>query len=92
MSDDEIMTHFGWDIVCESPLEVSDNEGSFASGFAAQITIDYFKNEYEIEQREKIIAESEDIKHKYIIKEITLNEYFKQIQELRDKLLKDSKK
>ena len=82
MTDDEIMTHYGWDIVCE---------GNFASGFPAQLTIDHFKNEYEMEQREKKIEELEEVKRRYVIKEIDLNEFLKQTQDLSDKLLEDNK-
>lgn len=35
-----ILSLLGWEIQCQSPLEVSDNEGNFASGFAAKIVID----------------------------------------------------
>lgn len=30
----------GWSIISESPLEIQDEDGNFASGFAAKIVMD----------------------------------------------------
>lgn len=39
----ELLSEGGWTIECQSPLEIRHEDGSFASGFAAQIVIDYYK-------------------------------------------------
>ena len=43
MTLDEILEQEGWSMDCESPLELSHEDGSFASGQAAQIVIDSLK-------------------------------------------------
>lgn len=45
-SDIAILKANGWEIECESPFEIRNVESeSFASGEAAQIVLDYLKNE-----------------------------------------------
>ncbi len=34
---DKILEKLGWTVVCESPYEIEHEDGSFASGMAAQI-------------------------------------------------------
>ena len=46
---DKILKHYGWQVICESPFEISHNDGSFASGQAARYLIDSLNEEYEIE-------------------------------------------
>lgn len=44
--DKEILEHFGWEIVCQSPFEIQHRDGSFASGQAARFVLDECKKEY----------------------------------------------
>ncbi len=44
LSDEELLNSFGWSIECESPLEVSHTDGSFASGQAVKYLIDGLRN------------------------------------------------
>lgn len=39
------MEEEGWLIECESPFEIRNSDGSFASGFAAKIVYDYYRDE-----------------------------------------------
>ena len=41
-NSEKILEKYGWIVECELPLEIRHNEtGSFASGVAAEIVIDY---------------------------------------------------
>lgn len=37
----KIAEELGWTIECESPLEIRDADGNFATGLAALIVLDY---------------------------------------------------
>jgi len=37
---DKILEALGWTVVCESPYEIEHEDGSSASGMAAQIVVD----------------------------------------------------
>jgi hypothetical protein len=43
LSDEDILLEGGWTIECFSPFEIRHEDGSFASGQAAQIVLDYLK-------------------------------------------------
>jgi hypothetical protein len=43
---DELLEHFGWTMICESPLELKHDDGSFASGQAASYLIEGLKEEF----------------------------------------------
>lgn len=43
MTDEELLLENGWIIECESPFEISHEDGSTATGFAAQIVLEYLK-------------------------------------------------
>lgn len=82
--DDNILEHFGWTMECQSPLEVSDENGDFARGFPAQLVIDHFRKEFENDHREKLIAAFDDINRKYGNNEINFGEYLAEIQKATD--------
>lgn len=42
----KLLEHFGWTIECESPLEISHEDGSFASGQAADMVAHCVENEW----------------------------------------------
>ena len=44
-STESKLAEYGWTIECESPLEVRHEDGSFASGQAAEIVIDFLMAE-----------------------------------------------
>ena len=44
---EEILKKEGWIVECKSPLEIRhEDSGGFASLFAAELIIDYFKRDY----------------------------------------------
>jgi len=43
MTDEELLSENGWTIECESPFEISHEDGSTATGLAARIVLDYYK-------------------------------------------------
>ena len=45
--DIELLEENGWTVECESPFEVRHEDGSFATGYAAQIVLDRVKQEHE---------------------------------------------
>lgn len=47
MSDEEILKEMGWTIECQSPFEIRHEDGSFASGQAAQYCLDNIKKEFD---------------------------------------------
>jgi hypothetical protein len=47
MTDKEILEKAGWKIDCESPFEISHDEGSIATGMAARIVTDVLREEQE---------------------------------------------
>ena len=42
----EFLEKEGWTIECESPFELRNVDGSFASGQAAKLVIEHIKNSY----------------------------------------------
>lgn len=46
--DEAILTKNGWEIECESPFEIRHEDGSFATGQAAQIVLEELRGEEEI--------------------------------------------
>ncbi len=48
-TDEQILTHFGWECICQSPYELQHTDGSFASGQAAYYLLDGLKDEYKNE-------------------------------------------
>lgn len=40
LNKEELLEKLGWTIECQSPLEIRDKNGNFASGFAAKIVMD----------------------------------------------------
>lgn len=43
MTDEQILEHYGWMLECESPFEISDENGARAKGLAASIVIRYLR-------------------------------------------------
>lgn len=39
--DETILEHHGWTMECESPFEIRHEDGSFASGQAAEIVLEW---------------------------------------------------
>lgn len=44
-SDEIYLVSNGWTVECESPFEISTQDGSFASGEGAYIVLEYLKTE-----------------------------------------------
>lgn len=44
-SDEPFLESLGWTVECQSPLEIRHFDGSFATGFAAKVLVDYLKSE-----------------------------------------------
>jgi hypothetical protein len=43
--DIKLLEENGWDVDCESPFEISDEDGNFARGLAAKIVLEDLKSE-----------------------------------------------
>lgn len=52
MTNEQIAENNGWTIVCESPLELSHTDGSFASGVAADVLLSAMPDMYPEEEPE----------------------------------------
>lgn len=70
MNDNELLKINGWDIECESPFEIRHEDGSFATGQAANIVLDYLKPkfdnpQYRYEQIEELLEEFSDGEYLY---------------------------
>lgn len=50
LSDKELLNHYGWEINCQNPYEVSHSDGSFASGQAVPHLIYSLKEDWRQEQ------------------------------------------
>jgi len=46
LTDEQLLAENGWTLECESPLEIRDDEGSFASGFAARIVLKQLRDDH----------------------------------------------
>jgi hypothetical protein len=46
MTNEEILTTEGWEVECELPFEIRHTDGSFATGQAADIVLEYLKDEH----------------------------------------------
>lgn len=75
LTDEEILEKNGWVMECESPLEITDNEGSFAKNRAARIVIDSFHDEYFEEQKEAFLTASKDLLRRFETGEISADEF-----------------
>jgi len=53
MTDKKILERYGWNLDCESPLEVSHSDGSFARYLPASLLIDHLREVYEEEMEEE---------------------------------------
>lgn len=51
-TDDQILEHYGWECVCESPYELQHSDGSFASGQAAHTLMYSLRKDYKDEMEE----------------------------------------
>lgn len=43
--DIELLEKYGWMVECESPFEIRDKDGNFASGIAAKIVLDFYRDQ-----------------------------------------------
>lgn len=67
-TDEEILTYFGWEIECQSPYELRNIDGSFATGQAATCVLNSVREEYINEVYEELMGKIEElgIKNKII--------------------------
>lgn len=70
-SDEEILKYYGWEVECQSPYELRNIDGSFASGQAASCVLNSVREEYIIEKYEELMENMRElgVKNK-IIKDI----------------------
>jgi len=56
--DEKLLEDAGWNLDCESPLEISKDDGSFARYFPAQLVIDFLREEaaYDEDEEEKKVS------------------------------------
>lgn len=45
INDIELLEKYGWVVECESPFEIRDKDGNFASGIAADIVLDFYREQ-----------------------------------------------
>lgn len=69
--DEDILKYYGWEIECQSPYELRNIDGSFATGQAAYMVMDYLRQEYIIEKYEDLMSDMRElgVKNK-ILKEV----------------------
>jgi len=66
MKDQDILERNGWSVDCESPFEISHEDGSTATGQAAYIVIGYLKqNKSEDEDEEAEPLEDNEDEENY---------------------------
>lgn len=67
-SEEEILKYYGWEVECQSPFEIRNIDGSFASGQAASCVLNSIREEYIFEKYEELMEEMNElrIKHKII--------------------------
>ena len=53
MTDEKLLERYGWSLDCESPLEVSHKDGSFARHLPAKLLITHLKEVYKREMEEE---------------------------------------
>lgn len=66
LTDEEILDRCGWSLDCQSPLNISHTDGTMATNYAAQVMIDYLRDEFE-EEREDFV---EALKPRDIIEDL----------------------
>jgi hypothetical protein len=52
MNDEQLLEKYGWSLDCQSPLEISHKDGSFARYLPAELLIDHLREIYEEEEKE----------------------------------------
>jgi len=72
-TDEEILEYYGWTEVCQSPHELQNIDGSFASGQAASCVLNSIRQEYILEKYEELMVDLRDLGSKHRI----LNEFNK---------------
>ena len=50
-ADIELLEDYGWSVDCESPFELSNENGDRATGEAADIVLEYFRELDEMEDQ-----------------------------------------
>lgn len=84
LSDEEILDKNGWVMECCSPLEITDNEGSFAQNQAARIVIESFHREYYEEQKEAFLKSTKNLIHQFEVGDIDDEEFKNAANSLMD--------
>jgi len=56
--DLELLTDNDWEVECESPLEIRDPDGNFATGLAAHYVIDALREEKYVDEVEEEILDT----------------------------------
>lgn len=60
-TDEEILGYYGWEVECESPYELRNIDGSFASGQAASCVLNSVREEYINEKYEELMEEMKEL-------------------------------
>ena len=72
MTDDELLEKHGWTLECESPLEISHKDGSFARYLPASLLIDHLRELEEEEREQPLSPEDIDTNMENIIPEYVI--------------------
>lgn len=62
MTDESILDYYGWEIECQSPYEIRNIDGSFASGQATTCVLNAIRQEYIHEKYEEFMQELRELK------------------------------
>jgi hypothetical protein len=60
-TDEEILEYYGWTEVCQSPHELQNIDGSFASGQAVSCVLNSIREEYINEKYEEFMEEMREL-------------------------------
>jgi hypothetical protein len=63
-TDEDILKYYGWEIECESPFEVRNIDGSFATGQAASCVLNSVREEYILEKYDELMEEFRELSTK----------------------------
>ena len=70
-TDEEILEYYGWTEVCQSPHELENIDGSFASGQAVSCVLNSIREEYILEKYEELMESMKELSGKNkILKDI----------------------
>ena len=72
ITDEAILEYYGWSVDCESPYEISNIDGSSATGQAVSCVLNSIRQNYILEKYEELMESIHELsKQNSIIKEMS---------------------